>query len=516
MWGLPTRSASYTSTEVERSIPADHPHDGPAGRARARLAALAVPRGRSVLAGLAVVGAMLLVYGLTNPVRPNIYEHFVWQASAWLEGQAAIRYPVPATADSPGNDYYQDVMPVVDAAGEATGRAIIPFPPLPAVVLLPFVAIWGLATNAQLVGTLLGALDVGLAFWVLGRLPIRNGTRLAVTLFFGLGTVLWYAAMLGTTWFLAHLVALGLTLLAVGVALGVDPGAVTRDGRRSRDDAGVEAVDPGVGAVARSDRSATNVAPGRDRPLLDGRGVLAGFLFGLACTARLTVVFGLPFFLLVGGGDGHLRRAASASLGAALPILGLLAYNVASTGHPFDPAYDYLYQLEAIGYPDLGYHPGWSIEDIRYLPQNLALMLLRGPDILPACLPPAAARGLFDAACPYARPSPVAMSLLLTSPAYLLALPALRGPWGRLTMGAVVAIVAIAIVNLMHFSQGWVQFGYRFSLDFAPFALLLVALGLERIRSTERPARTRLAALLVVLSVAVNAWGVAWGVILGW
>ena len=29
----------------------------------------------------------------------------------------------------------------------------------------------------------------------------------------------------------------------------------------------------------------------------------------------------------------------------------------------------------------------------------------------------------------------------------------------------------------MHFSQGWVQFGYRFSNDFAPFAMILVTLG---------------------------------------
>ena len=39
-------------------------------------------------------------------------------------------------------------------------------------------------------------------------------------------------------------------------------------------------------------------------------------------------------------------------------------------------------------------------------------------------------------------------------------------------------MVLIALVNLMHFSQGWVQFGYRFSNDFAPFALVLVALGI--------------------------------------
>jgi hypothetical protein len=63
----------------------------------------------------------------------------------------------------------------------------------------------------------------------------------------------------------------------------------------------------------------------------------------------------------------------------------------------------------------------------------------------------------------------------------------------------------------MHFSQGWVQFGYRFSNDFAPFALLLVALGLVRVgRLRGWPL------VLVAASIAVNAWGVAWGVILQW
>ena len=78
-------------------------------------------------------------------------------------------------------------------------------------------------------------------------------------------------------------------------------------------------------------------------------------------------------------------------------------------------------------------------------------------------------------------------------------------------MGPSIAVVAIAFVNLMHFSQGWVQFGYRFSNDFAPFALLLVGLGLVRLgRIRGWPL------VLVAASIAINAWGVAWGVILQW
>jgi uncharacterized membrane protein len=107
------------------------------------------------------------------------------------------------------------------------------------------------------------------------------------------------------------------------------------------------------------------------------------------------------------------------------------------------------------------------------------------------------------------------MSVLLTSPAYLLApfafVPARLRRLDRATVGAALAVAGIAFVNLMHFSQGWVQFGYRFSNDFVPFALILVALGASRLGRW-----WPLLGALVVVSIAVNLWGVAWGVMLGW
>ncbi len=107
------------------------------------------------------------------------------------------------------------------------------------------------------------------------------------------------------------------------------------------------------------------------------------------------------------------------------------------------------------------------------------------------------------------------MSLLLTSPAYLLAIPALFAFWRRrLVIGATLACLLIGVVNLMHFSQGWVQFGYRFSNDFAPFATILVTLGIAR--AVRRGPWGAVAVLLIAASVLINAWGVHWGVRLGW
>jgi hypothetical protein len=446
--------------------------------------------------GAALVAAALLVYWFAGYDR--IYNHFVLQAMAFLQGRADI--PTPA---------YQDVLPILGPDGQPTGRGLLPFPPLPAVVLMPFVALWGIATDERQVSAVLGAIDVGLAWWVLGRLRgVSRRIRIATTIFFGVGTVFFYAAQLGTTWFFAHVVAVAFVLLAVGVALGADPDA----------DEDVEAAPPLRGLLGE-----VTAALRHPRELLDGRQVVAGFLFGVACTARLTIVFGAPFFMFVGGGGSWVRRSVSAGIGAAIPVALLLLYNVATTGHVLHPGYDYLYSLEASGYPGLHYHPTWSIEDLRYIPQNLQIMFLSAPVFSPNAIPssvstgarlctePGAVRGLFDLACPIALPRDVGMSLLLTSPAYLLALPAILAGRSRLVAGAFLAILAIAFVNLMHFSQGWVQFGYRFSNDFVVFAIVLVAIGMAR--------RGRVGLLglwLVGLSVAINVWGVIWGNLLGW
>ena len=103
-------------------------------------------------------------------------------------------------------------------------------------------------------------------------------------------------------------------------------------------------------------------------------------------------MFGAPFFAFVGGGSGWRGRAWSAGLGAALPIVGLLAYDVVTTGQLISPAYDHLYRLETAGYAALGYHADWGIEDVRYLLQNLGVALFGTPDLLPAHLPDALGR----------------------------------------------------------------------------------------------------------------------------
>ena len=494
---------------MDLSVAQGSPH----GPGASRRTGSRLDRRLDVAVGVLLAVVALGIYLATQGER--FYDHFVWQAAAFLEGHAAIRYPVGGTATSDGNAFFQDVLPVVSSDG--VPRGLIPFPPLPALILVPFVAAWGLAADDQTIFTTLAAIDVAICWWMIGRLRIQLIARLAATLFFAFGTVFWYTAQIATTWYQAHIAAVGLAMLAVGLAIGNDPGA-------QDDEPGLDGVDAdGGGAVAGAGAS-------RSRFAIDRRQFMAGLLFGLAATARLTTLVAAPFFLLVGSGGSWWRRGWSAGLGAAIPVGALLAYNVATTGQVFHPAYDHLYQLEARAYVALDYHPEWAAEDPRYLAQNLRIMFLSTPEILPdrlrdtlgtidepLCTKPGAQRGLFDPDCPLALPRDVGMSILLTSPAFLLMIPVLRR-YGRsrLVTGAALAVLLVVLLDLMHFSQGWVQFGYRFSNDAVPFALPLVALGIDRMADGTRRWAMPLAMTLVVVSIAVNAWGVVWATRLGW
>jgi uncharacterized membrane protein len=71
------------------------------------------------------------------------------------------------------------------------------------------------------------------------------------------------------------------------------------------------------------------------------------------------------------------------------------------------------------------------------------------------------------------------------------------------------AAFAISLPAMIYTATGWVQFGYRYALDYLPFLFIAIASGLQRMPKI-------LAWILIVLSVLVNIWGVYWSVKLGW
>jgi hypothetical protein len=441
--------------------------------------------------------------------RQSLAPHYVYLADAMLHGQLYLEQP-PSSYD----------LLVVD------GRAYVAGSPMPAILLMPLVAVFGASVSDILFGVVAGALNVALVHAIFKRWWL--------TLLFALGTPHLYLASLGSVWFNAHVVAVLFGLLAVKVAIAKpnEAGCLTLRGSSVR-------------------------------------WFVAGFFLACAGFARPTMLFGGVFFLilmwlsLVGESPiaetpGHesLSRisrclrvlvvnwrpfaAFAAAVGLGLAAHGL--YNAARFGSPADFGYQY-----AAGAPNItsaylqygGFNP-------RFLPCNLFVSIANPPEIN-GYVPPI----LYDL-CGYLldgvnlsdpsaliTPNPLGMSLFIVTPAFALLFAARRHD--TLTRAAWLGLLATMIPLWMYHNTGSLQFGYRYWLDAAPMWLLLLARfspGLARRRSValsarpgsvtlglsgdmtpsghrpdgsgENRRRASLAWALLLASVVINVWGFLW------
>jgi len=86
------------------------------------------PSGGRAVVGLAIVLVAIVVYSASDPVHWNTYNHFVWQADAFLHGRVWFAYPVQGVPGLPDNWYFQDVYPIADPTAESLGHVLLPFP----------------------------------------------------------------------------------------------------------------------------------------------------------------------------------------------------------------------------------------------------------------------------------------------------------------------------------------------------------------------------------------------------
>ncbi|MBU0705306.1 MAG: hypothetical protein KKC18_15765 [Chloroflexi bacterium] len=399
--------------------------------------------------------AFLIIYGLTAGVsmsRHSPAPHFIYLAESFLHGRLdLIHVPAPP----------YDLTPF-------DGRWYVSFPPLPALLALPLVALGGLAVSDIAFSVALGALNVSLFYTILMRLGIRDwrsGIWLCVLL--GLGTPLWYCAALGSVWYTAHVVAVTCLCLYALEALG------------------------------------------QNRPLLTGLWLGLGFL------ARVPVLLAFPLALSLG-----LRETQSSAvwkprlrengrfllllvLGAAPALLGQAAYNWARFGDPLELGYRW---MNSPG-PLLARQAAWGQFSLHFLPENTYTLLIRPP--------------LLSLSPFHIEPDPWGMGLLLTCPALLLVLSRVEGlalpplfppPMGgdarggresALRLGLWLSILLVQLPSLLYFNTGSYQFGYRFALDWLPLGVLLVALGTGgKLHWWGK--------ILIVASLLMHLWGVLW------
>jgi hypothetical protein len=149
---------------------------------------------RSAVAGIAAFIVTLVV----SHLRATPYNNYVLLADAFLHGHTWIDWP----------GAYIDALAY-------NGQHYVIEGPLPAVLLVPWVAIAGTAANQTFVAVLLAGVAIGAA-WELGeRTGVAAQTNVWLCTLLLAGTDLLWCAMLGDVWFIAHVSAVCFTMLAL-------------------------------------------------------------------------------------------------------------------------------------------------------------------------------------------------------------------------------------------------------------------------------------------------------------
>lgn len=332
-------------------------------------------------------------------------------------------------------------------------RWYVPFLPLPALVMLGWVALFGLAnTNAVLFSVLFGALTVGFTSLMLDALARRGWIalppfdRVWLCIMLALGSAYWYTAVESSVWYLAH------TFTCTFVALAVWRGAAS--------------ASPWPAAIA----------------------------LAIAMWARPNVILTWP--LLLGfarqrhyderGAVDRPRLArwiAASVVPPALSLAGLALYNYARFDNPFDFGYTRQNVSGSLIY-DLAQYGQFSL---HYVQRNLYYIFVGPP--------------LWIADQPWPEPDPQGMSVFLVTPALLWL------AWARdrrvFVTAAWLAVVLLLLPLVTYYNTGWRQFGYRFALDLIIPAIVLIAVA----------AGARMSLWLksaIALGAAINAYGVWW------
>ena len=333
------------------------------------------------------------------------------------------------------------------------GHVYLPPGPLPAVLLIPFLPLIDLGLQPAWISIFFTLVNIWLLYLIFDRMGVYGEKQQWMLLLFFGGTVYFSVASTMISWYFGHVVATTCLLLGILEIFG------------------------------------------RKRPLA------LGLLLGLAGLTRLSIIFALPFFIwFLWPGANDLRKkqplwkqwngVVNLLLGLFIPLVILLAYNYARFGNVLETGYG----IDVVGSPELEQARNQGLFSVIHIPRNLYFLLLQGPLISSSTDAPYL---IF----PLLQPSPMGMGIFFTSPALLLAFRAKIN--AALVKACWLAIACLLIPLLTHYATGWIQFGYRYSLDFMPFLILIVS------RGASDPLKNYMKGLIVV-SVLINLWGTAW------
>ena len=147
----------------------------------------------------------------------------------------------------------------------------------------------------------------------------------------------------------------------------------------------------------------------------------------------------------------------------------------------FEDAFEFGHKLLVVRWT--GRIVKWGLFHYHYLSKNLTASLTLLPWI--------------SGVEPYIQISCHGLALWFTTPVLLYVLwPQNRT---RFYTALILTTLTIAIPNLLYQNTGWVQFGYRFALDYMPFLIVMLAISGRKF--------TKLFYALCIFAVIVNLFG---------
>lgn len=379
--------------------------------------------------------AALLAASLINPLRKASGEAnlHALQAQAFLDGRLDLPRHYHDTAVYEGHYY-------------------VPFPPAPAILMLPLVALLGLRAANTVAWSLAVTLFSAWLLWrILRRLEVDKGAIPWLLVAFFLGTVYWSCLTMSSgVWFTAHIASVAAFFLATDEALGKK------------------------------------------------RGLLVGLYLGIAFLSRQLTLVLAPFLLALLLWEGEpvaarlrWRRALGLAAGCAACGALYLAFNWARFGDPFDTGYHYL-QLSGFLLTRFADH---GLFNMRYVLFNALYLFVQGFHINFGGNHSLLVQGMDG----------FGTSLLAASP-FLLA--ALAARWRKPLLWAAWVSVALCLTpQLFYYNNGWWQInGQRFAMDYLPVLMILAGLGVKQVQDKVWKGAVIYAVALNVLALLVVPW----------
>lgn len=369
-----------------------------------------------VLSRILLISLLFFAYLFSGRGARTGHHFFVPLAESFWQGRVYVTEMEGALHEMVSQEEVDTGIP--EEPRDGPGKFYVIYPPLPAVVLMPFVAFWGSGTNQSAVSALIAALSVYVAGMVFRELGLSTKKVMWMSILYGFGSMLWYHAVVGSAWYFAHVCALFFLWLAILSAL-------------------------------------------RKYSLF-----LTGLFLGLAFLARFPVLLSLPFFVYVRRSDFvsslkiHWKNLVLFGAGAGLCVGLLGVYNWVRYGRIDNYGY---YLLEHRTY-NLENEYAHGSYDLSYIPRHVEAMFLTLPDR--------------SDSFPYLVPDMWSMALWFVFPALVLAVFA---PWNNAVVRAsALAILFTLPASLFHGGVGASQFGYRYALDYMPFIVLIIAESMRR------------------------------------